>query len=310
MDMIQAKCPGCGQLVVIAQDKRRASCDKCSTWVDARDAINVDKFETPPDVSEVPTVSRSLVSNTAPTADATKAAAALLATAPIAQEAMVSDQSPQATRVELIEDAEYPKTTEALVELIEDAANSDSNESLAVASERDRLFNEGTALLDQGSYPLAEKIFITMSLQYPDDYRGWWGRLRATSKDFKARDKKEITKEFMMKASSLAPEEMKFDIRKSYNDWLRDLASARVRNQNRTPKKSSQRNQNGSVDFEDYSVQPVKTARPLSKSCVIVPVVTFILLIAFGISISSQSPAPIIMLLIFAGAAVAFGKRD
>ncbi|NLT12003.1 MAG: hypothetical protein GXY06_06305, partial [Clostridiaceae bacterium] len=34
-----SKCPGCGTIVEIEEGKKRASCPKCSTWVDARDAI-------------------------------------------------------------------------------------------------------------------------------------------------------------------------------------------------------------------------------------------------------------------------------
>lgn len=39
MSALTAKCPGCGTMVEIDEGKKRASCPKCSTWVDARDAV-------------------------------------------------------------------------------------------------------------------------------------------------------------------------------------------------------------------------------------------------------------------------------
>ncbi|NLT12000.1 MAG: hypothetical protein GXY06_06290 [Clostridiaceae bacterium] len=322
MDSIQVKCPGCGQVVLIEQGKKRESCNKCSTWVDVRDAVKVSDLEVSTTVMDTPAIAVPLVSTGASLVEDKTLAMQKASPAPIVPEAPGVSSVPidevethsnppqQAIRLELKEAPDFPVAENIDVELKENVNFSAEDKTETLVSDCERLFNEGTALLEQGRYPLAEKIFIAMSLQYPDDYRGWWGRLRASSKDFKAREKKEITKEYMMKASSLVPDEaLKFQMRKKYNDWLRDLAVARVKRQSRIPE-SSYKKIDDAAEPMDYTVKPVRTSGNWSKSCVIVPIAFVLLFLMFIISLMQGSPAPIITLLIIVGAIVAFANKD
>ncbi len=78
-------------------------------------------------------------------------------------------------------------------------------------------------LINKRNFNRALDAYTKMAEDYPEEYVGWWGKLRAETKDFSDYDASEVFSDDYQKALGMAPAGLKNSIRLKYTGWRKRI---------------------------------------------------------------------------------------
>ncbi len=95
----------------------------------------------------------------------------------------------------------------------------DFGESFGFTGEvsHEKLLQNAETFITLGNYAEAIKIYEKITLNYPEDYRGWWGRITCLTHSFTKEDKIMECREWYNYVCQLAPKDVLPDLRKKYD---------------------------------------------------------------------------------------------
>lgn len=108
--------------------------------------------------------------------------------------------------------------------IVQDIIEMRNDRAAERAETLERLLQNGEQFLALGEFVSAIQTFRKAANDYPADYRGWWGDLRASTSNFGAIEVPPDTKPVertLENAMKLAPEGMRASMRQQYDDWLK-----------------------------------------------------------------------------------------
>lgn len=98
-------------------------------------------------------------------------------------------------------------------------------EARQVASSIERLLQNGETYLSLDNYTSAEEVYITITKEYPEDYRGWWGLIVCKTHNFsEVLQERDVLNVWLGYVKKLASTEQFAELEKKYIEYAQKVA--------------------------------------------------------------------------------------
>ncbi|NLT11999.1 MAG: hypothetical protein GXY06_06285 [Clostridiaceae bacterium] len=97
----------------------------------------------------------------------------------------------------------------------------------------EQMLQQADELLAAKEYMAASKSFSVGIEQFPNDYRFFWGALRAETEDFQRAEKSHEAAALYRQAMVLVPDEVRSELADAYQEWTNYIALKKEENERR-----------------------------------------------------------------------------